>query len=255
MEDCEDIRVVGGGWYNTREANKAIAYARDLLDQALVSKQSEICIMSPFPAQVHLLRRLARQSKLWAVNIGPMEAFQGLESRFVIVCTTRARKRFLTEDRLRGTGIVKEKKKFNVAITRAKEGLIVLGNPWVLATDPCWLAFMQFCWRNCSWQGEDAGFRAQDFEEANVDEWRPPYDSMAISGLEAALVFKDRDKGAGSQAAKRFMNESESAEQALWRSGLEAEEAIDVSGLHVSDHTTSFDIEDPFEEDHASSLG
>lgn len=252
IDNCEDIRGVGGGWHNTREANKAIAYARDLLDQAMVSDQSEICIMSPFPAQVYLLRRLARQSKLWAVNIGPTEAFQGLESRFVIVCTTRARQRFLDEDQLRGHGIVNEKKKFNVAITRAKEGLVVLGNPWVLATDPCWLTFMHFCWRNSLWQGEDAGFRAQNFEEATVNEWRPPSDLVTISGLEAALVFKDRDLEAGSQAARRFMNGIESAEEALWRSGLEAEEAMDISGLETTHQTTDLAIEKPSGEgDHA----
>lgn len=245
IDECEDIRGVGGGWYNTREASKAIAYARDLLDQSMISNQSEICIMSPFPSQVHLLRRLARKSKLWAVNIGPMEAFQGLESRFVIVCTTRARRRFLGEDNLRGLGIVKEKKKFNVAITRAKEGLVVLGNPWVLASDPCWLAFMQFCWRNSLWQGEDASFRGEDFEEATVDQWRPPYDPVAVSGLEAALVFKDRDQEVGSQAARRFMNGSEGVEEALWRSGLEAEEALDMSGLNIINRRIDFADEEP----------
>lgn len=237
MDQCEDIRGVGGGWYNTREATKAVAYVRELLAQTMVSDQSELCIMSPFPAQVHLLRRLARQARLWDVNIGPMEAFQGLESRFVIVCTTRARRRFLDEDNLRGIGIVKEKKKFNVAITRAKEGLIVLGNPWVLATDPCWLAFMQFCWRNCLWQGEDKDLLPQD-PEKDVNEWRPLDQLGHPVGLEAALVFRGRDKSAGSQATMRFMNGSESAEDALWRSGLEAEEALDVSRLDISDRAS-----------------
>lgn len=230
VDYCENIRGIGGGWYNTREANKAISYARSILDQALVSDQAEICIMSPFPAQVHLLRRLARQSNLWTVNIGPMEAFQGLESRFVIVCTTRARKRFLDEDALRGIGIVNEKKKFNVAITRAKEGLVVLGNPWILSTDPCWLEFLQFCWRNSLWHGDDQDSRAKDFDEADVNEWQPPANQRTISGLEAALIFKDRDKEAGSQASKRFMKGTASAEEVLWCSGLQAEEAIALSG-------------------------
>lgn len=43
-------------------------------------------------AQVRLLRNMIRAQPygLWKVNIGPMEAFQGLESRVVIVRTPTA---------------------------------------------------------------------------------------------------------------------------------------------------------------------
>ena len=237
VDDCEDIRTVGGGWYNKREAGKAIAYTRSLLAEKVILEQSEICIMSPFRAQVSLLRKYARDSKLWGVNIGPMEAFQGLESRFVIICTTRARQRFLGEDKLRGNGIINEAKKFNVAITRAKQGLVVLGNPWVLAIDPCWLAFMAFCRRNSLWSEDDGeeDARMHGLEEAKVNDWSPAQvfansdvqDEPLISGFEAALVYKERNKEGGSQAVRRFMNGSESLEEALWRTGLEAEEILE----------------------------
>ena len=237
-DECEDIRSVGGGWYNVREARKAMAYARHLLAENMITDKSEICIMSPFGAQVRLLRKLARSSSLWELNIGPMEAFQGLESRFVIICTTRAQKQFLEQDRLRGLGIVNEKKKFNVAITRSKQGLIVIGNPWVLVTDPCWLAFMNFCRRNELWTGdyEEEDRRMRGLEEANVNGWRIAQDSVndngdvpKITGLEAALIFKERDKEVGSRAAKRFMSGSESLDDAMWRAGLEAEASLELA--------------------------
>lgn len=236
IDACEDIRGVGGGWYNLREAQKAIAYAQNLLAQGLIADQSEICIMSPFRAQVNRLRRLARHSMLSNVNIGPTEAFQGLERRFVILCTTRARKRFLEEDGLRGMGIVNESKKFNVAVTRAKEGLVVLGNPWVLATDPCWLTFMRFCWRNSLWQQDDhIHVFQEDFAEIDVNAWEPSPDPIleqggshsGLPGFEAALIYKELDKEVGSKAAKKFMNGIESQEEVLWRTGLEAQEAVD----------------------------
>ena len=236
-DECEDIRSVGGGWYNIREARKAMAYARHLLDENMITNQSEICIMSPFGAQVRLLRKLARNSGLWELNIGPMEAFQGLESRFVIICTTRAQRRFLEQDRIRGLGIVNEKKKFNVAVTRAKQGLIVIGNPWVLATDPYWLAFMNFCRRNELWAGDDEeeDQRMRGLEEGNVNAWQTAQGSATgnsiaakITGLEAALIFKERDKDVGSRAAKRFMRGSESLDDAMWRAGLEAEASLEL---------------------------
>jgi hypothetical protein len=91
------------------------------------------------------------------VNIGPLEAFQGLESRIVILCTTRTRlgtvdqgrDRFVLEDQSKGLGVIGEQKKFNVAITRAKEGLIVIGNRECLSCteDEAWVEFLAFCER------------------------------------------------------------------------------------------------------------
>ena len=234
IDACEDIRGPGGGWYNLREATTALAYAQNILAQGLITFQSDICIMSPFPAQVNRLRQLARHMGLRHVNIGPMEALQGLEHRFVISCTTRARKRFLEEDNLRGIGIVNESKKFNVALTRAKEGLVVIGNPWVLGTDSCWTAFMTFCWRNSLWQEDNAGAAVQlDSPELDVNAWHPDDSDNSAngfvydpSGLEAALLYKERDKDGGSSVSAKFMRGNETQEEALWRSGVEAEEEI-----------------------------
>ena len=226
IDDCEDLRASGGaGWYNVREAHMAIHYAQDLLASGLIQKQPDICIMSPFRAQVRILRAAARDLGLWGLNIGPMEAFQGLESQFVIICTTRARSRFLDPDKVRGIGIIGEPKKFNVAITRAKKGLIVLGNPWVLATDPCWLAFMRFCWRNGLWEQDPSG-PMMEGEEGRVNEWAPERDEAeTVEGLEAALVYKENDPWTGgSRAVQRFMGES--LEDRMYRVGLEAEAAV-----------------------------
>ena len=194
-------------------------------------QQAEICIMSPFRAQVRHLREAARAVGLWDLNIGPMDAFQGLEKRVVILCTTRTRSRFLAEDALRGVGVVNEPKKFNVAITRAKEGLVVLGNPWVLHRDPCWNAFLRFCQRNGLWRNDEEGrdLRMPDGEESLAEAWEPEEktsgsSSTAIEGLEAALVYRDAEPGEVSDAARRFM--SSRTDDEMWTSGVEAMEAL-----------------------------
>ncbi|KAL8801273.1 MAG: hypothetical protein Q9182_004580 [Xanthomendoza sp. 2 TL-2023] len=229
VDECEDIETVAGGWYNVQEAQKAISYAENLLESEAIDEQNEICIMSPFRAQVNLLRKIARKAGLWGLNIGPMDAFQGLESRFVIICTTRTRSRFLEEDTIKGMGIVNEPKKFNVAVTRAKQGLIVLGNPWVLEQDPYWSAFMRFCWRNELWQmdaSEQAG-RTTGPHEQHVNDWTPkPGAEDGLAGLERALVYKERDLAeGGSKAVRRFM--SERGEDEIWTLGRRAEAALD----------------------------
>lgn len=149
----DEIERDGGGWYNAPEARLACSIAEQLVLESQV-QQSDICIMSPFAAQVKVLRALIRSNMfghgkgLWAVNIGPLEAFQGLESRIVIICTTRTRDRFLEMDEQRGFGIVHQKRKMNVALTRAKEALFVIGSPKVLAKDEHWRNWMGFCSRN-----------------------------------------------------------------------------------------------------------
>ena len=243
IDDCEDVRGAGRGWYNMQGARKAITYAQSLLAQQLILNPSEICIMSPFQVQVSLLRNLARQARLHDLNIGPMEAFQGLESRFVILCTTRARKRFLREDEARGMGIVNERKKFNVAITRAKEGLVVLGNPWVLATDPHWLTFMNFCWRNGLWQGDNGYTPGRpEFDERRVNGWKPEGKGENIGSLENALVYREHHAKAETQAGNRVMGGGESMEDTLWRIGLEAQEAVDDDVSNADDGVEDEDI-------------
>lgn len=149
----DELERDGGGWYNISEARTACDLAQRLVTEGRV-QQSDICIMSPFAAQVKVLRSLIRSNRygvgsgLWYVNIGPLEAFQGLENRAVIICTTRTRERFLERDEKAGFGIVRQKRKMNVALTRAKEALIVIGSPAVLGTDEHWREWLAFCWRN-----------------------------------------------------------------------------------------------------------
>ncbi len=243
---ADEIEQEAGGWYNVSEALKACSYARSLVQTSLIA-QEDICIMSPFRAQVNLLRQMMRKEPfgMYGVNIGPMEAFQGLESRVVIVCTTRTRGRFLDEDHKRGLGIIGEAKRFNVALTRARDGLVVIGNPWILERDPSWLAFLGFCYRHGLWEGDRAatsattaqgrrpsaaGSASGATEEKHVNAWAPPMTASTpgppayISRLETALVYRDREPGRYSSATERFMNTRE--DDAMWVSGLAAEEVL-----------------------------
>lgn len=149
----DELERDNGGWYNISEARLACSLAESLVFHSGV-RQEDICIMSPFAAQVKLLRSTARSpgfaggAGLWDVNIGPVEAFQGLEKRVVILCTTRTRMRFVDDDVGRGMGLIKQAKKMNVALTRAREGLVVIGSPEVMGADECWRVWIAFCERN-----------------------------------------------------------------------------------------------------------
>ncbi|OAL52165.1 P-loop containing nucleoside triphosphate hydrolase protein [Pyrenochaeta sp. DS3sAY3a] len=181
----DEIERDGGGWYNNSEARLACALAQQLVSESRVD-QADICIMAPFAAQVKVLRNLIRSKKygngkgLWDVNIGPLEAFQGLEKRVVILCTTRTRERFLEKDEKQGLGIVHQARKMNVALTRAMEGLFVIGNPALLGKDEHWRAWMAFCWRNGMVDGREGVWKGEE-------EW---VGKGKVGVLERALLAK-----------------------------------------------------------------
>lgn len=152
-----------GGWFNAGEVEISCQYAASLVKSGLV-EQSEVCIMSPFKAQVQRLRKRMRDRRMWDVNIGPLEAFQGLERGVVILCVTRSRAKFLDHDQRMGWGVIGDPNKMNVALTRAKYGLIVVGGREILLEDPNWKAFVDYCERNglTAQQGEVNGENAHD---------------------------------------------------------------------------------------------
>lgn len=146
-------------FYNLREIKLAVETVQSLLSPDFWPEDEngkntvpitphQIAVMSPFREQVKRLRKAFRAADLNKVNVGPVEAYQGAEYRFVIICTTRARERFLKNDREKGAGLIFEERRANVALTRAKQGLVVIGNPWILERDSIWREWMSFAWRH-----------------------------------------------------------------------------------------------------------
>lgn len=222
----------GSSLYNTEEAKTACWYALSFLNAGLVQQQ-EICIMSPFRAQVYNLRQVARQPRYnipW-VNIGPLEAFQGLESKLVILCTTRTRRQFVERDNQRGLGVIHEPRRFNVALTRAKEGLIVIGNPVTLQQDRCWETFLAFCCRNGLCDDFVQGYGGQPLISTLREE------AKVVSRLEKQLIYQaEHSQANGVQNATNGMRRlgfGRDEDEDAWRAGVAAEEAVQQEdGVH-----------------------
>ncbi|PPQ90281.1 hypothetical protein CVT25_013106 [Psilocybe cyanescens] len=146
-------------WYNPGQINIVVDVIKSLLDNPRNSdpplRPSEIGVMAPWRKQVWTLRKRLRNEGLSAVDVGTVEDYQGRENRVVIISCVRSSPRFLEEDHKKGMGLIFERKRMNVAITRAKELLIVIGNGALLQRDPYWKSFLQFSLRNGLYEGPE----------------------------------------------------------------------------------------------------
>ncbi|KAF8298246.1 P-loop containing nucleoside triphosphate hydrolase protein [Clavulina sp. PMI_390] len=162
-EEWTDQRL---SYYNSGEIGEIISIVTGLLGKSEPTAPyflpaemrgkllaSEISVISPFREQVWRVRQALRTLGLAAVDVGDVESLQGAENRVVIVSTVRSSSRFLAEDQRMNRGVIFEAKRFNVALTRAKELLIVVGNADVLRVDPWWKLLLTFAMRNNAYVG------------------------------------------------------------------------------------------------------
>ncbi|KAL6119600.1 mov10 [Pungitius sinensis] len=144
-------------FFNVAEAEVLMDYVRKLLQTdgkkglATISPR-DIGIIAPYRKQVQKIRKaLTKVEKdfkfkdMKYLKVGSVEEFQGQERRVILVSTVRSSPNYLEMDKRFHLGFVKNEKRFNVAVTRAKALLIVVGNPIVLNTDATWARFIQYC--------------------------------------------------------------------------------------------------------------
>ncbi|RVX74590.1 hypothetical protein B0A52_01716 [Exophiala mesophila] len=210
-----------GSLYNSDEIKIVLTRVQTLLNQIPDLQPEEVMVMSPFRAQVTRIRTALRKEGLAAVNVGPLEAFQGLESRIVMLCTTRTRRgpegdevKFVKIDQERGLGVIDEPKRFNMAMTRAMEGFIVVGDASTLVCtgDTCWRNLIAFCVRNGLVEGE-LGEIDEQMEAWDVKEGR----------LERALRRKElgvEENGGGVVGLRRFVENGEEEGEMMLPEGL-----------------------------------
>ena len=142
-------------WFNGDEALQVVRHVKDLLEmKSSKITPEQIGIISPYNKQVHKIRKLLQYEGIVGVKVGSTEMFQGQERRVIIISTVRSCPDHVSFDKQHNLGFLDNPKRFNVATTRAQALMIVVGNPIVLASDPCWRGLLQLCVNNGAYRGE-----------------------------------------------------------------------------------------------------
>ena len=105
---------------NHVEARIAIKFANDYLKEGINEK--DIGIISPYADQVKLI------SDKTDIEVKTVDGFQGREKEIIIISTVRSNDKG-------EIGFLKDLRRLNVAITRAKRKLIIIGNSHTLKSD------------------------------------------------------------------------------------------------------------------------
>ncbi|MEQ2162721.1 hypothetical protein GOODEAATRI_022676 [Goodea atripinnis] len=101
------------------------------------AKPNQIGIITPYEGQRSYLVQYMQFSgslhtKLYQeVEIASVDAFQGREKDFIILSCVRANEH-------QGIGFLNDPRRLNVALTRARYGVIIVGNPKALSKQPLW---------------------------------------------------------------------------------------------------------------------
>ena len=125
-----------------RLRGRALSHTRVRLPPAAIGSQA-----------VKLREQLGRRPALVGVTVGSVELFQGGERAVIIVSTVRSSANFLEFDARHALGFLTNPKRFNVAVTRAKQLLIVVGNPAILALDDSWSALLRYAVAHGAYRG------------------------------------------------------------------------------------------------------
>ena len=114
---------------NKLEAEIAINVARDYLNTGL--DEDSIGIISPYSDQVKIIQEKT------PVEVKTVDGFQGREKEIIIISTVRS-------NYDGNIGFLSDLRRLNVAITRAKRKLIIIGNKQTLESNPTYARLIKF---------------------------------------------------------------------------------------------------------------
>lgn len=118
------------------------AYFELIGRQRILDERLDVGIISPYRAQVQLLRQLLRKSEFFKpyrrfISVNTVDGFQGQERDIIVISLVRSN----DEGQI---GFLRDLRRMNVAITRARMKVIILGDRATLTRHPFYRKLWQY---------------------------------------------------------------------------------------------------------------
>lgn len=148
------LDAAGAGWEeerapgdpstrNPRHAERLTREVRRLLSRGLPARDAAVIV--PYDAQARLLREALREELAAGLEVGTVDSFQGREKEAILLDLVRSNERG-------ELGFLLDTRRMNVALTRARRFLLVLGDGATLAANAYYQAFMAFAEAQGAWK-------------------------------------------------------------------------------------------------------
>jgi superfamily I DNA and/or RNA helicase len=127
----EEIEPDGESKFNAREAEIIVRLVTNLIDAGV--KPEQIGVIAPYAAQVRLLRSRLEPT----LEVDTVDGFQGREKEAILLTMVRSNERG-------EIGFLGDTRRTNVALTRARRKLLVIGDSATLGQHPFYASLLEY---------------------------------------------------------------------------------------------------------------
>ena len=121
----EDVCETASSKSNTGELGLVTTYIKLIHLKGITD---DICIVSPYMKQTELIRNALRE-KHGSIEVSTVDSFQGREGDVIIISLVRS-------NPTRVVGFLSDYRRLNVAVTRAKRHVFIIGDSETISSDP-----------------------------------------------------------------------------------------------------------------------
>lgn len=131
----EAVGRTGTSYMNMTEGKCVIELVQHLLSNGV--RESQIGIITSYTGQRLLIQTLLSKSHISNIELASVNMYQGREKDYIIFSCVRSNLK-------NQIGFLKDQKRLNVSLTRARFGFFIIGNIDTLKNDEIWKMYLRF---------------------------------------------------------------------------------------------------------------